>query len=81
MEISNFLCIDLTLIELNISLCRNTDQNEPDGFTFENCATLQLDRTKPVDQKSWSDVPCVLDRVYYYICEYTNTKEIGRWGN
>ena len=68
-----------TVVSLNVALCRMSDQKEPDGLEFENCATLQLDRNKPVDQKSWRDVPCVLNSVHYYICEYANTKGTGRW--
>ena len=66
---------------INIASCRISDGNEPNGLEFENCAVLQLDKTKPLNQKSWRDIPCVLNSEYYYICEYKGTKERGTWMN
>ena len=59
--------------------CRVTEENEPNGLNIENCGILQLDITKPMDQNSWRDIPCVLNSVKYYICEYQPNSETGRW--
>ena len=58
--------------------CRVAEENEPNGLNIENCGILQLDITKPMDQNSWRDIPCVLNSVKYYICEYPQTNEKGR---